>query len=139
MRDSQKFQQPKRYQDLTSDQPYVPDMNGEDRAHVLGKTAPRGGLANYEQRPEESAQRKAQKSKLDEMMSKLDKGEALSDADAEYVMTSTLIMILRESRRPAHHLKAIDQLIKARQLKQFAPRVVEAEDAKPKSNLSLPT
>lgn len=110
--------------ELTSSEPYEPEdpdmkpdvviVRDPQRRSVddsLEARVPTGLVAP-------SAQRKAYQQRLDDIMDKMATGTALSADDAAFAVNCTLLLVMRESRRSSHQLKAAQTLMTA-QVKQI--------------------
>ena len=148
--------------DLTSDEPYVPNMSLDD-ADALMRYSNARGRQDYERRmqgrkhiwvrPDSNGGPVDQSSyvgaadtgfveRIAEIEKKLDAGLPLSDAEAEYMVSRTITRILRTSRRPTHVLKAIEMLQQAR-AKKLVAKMLEAnvtiqKNDPPPPQLNLP-
>lgn len=140
--------------ELTRDEPYVPDMGSdEDNDAVLRSVRSLHiGASPLKETIEEGApwQQKGNrdgrslvpidevfKQKLRDLEEKLDRGEPLTDEDAEYVNNRTLLGILRVNRRPALRLKAT-QLLQQARLKNLVQKSIETKGETTDHGLALP-
>jgi hypothetical protein len=147
--------------DLTSDEPYVPNMSLDD-ADALMRYSNSRGRQDYDRRmqgrkhiwvrPDSNGGQGDQSSyvgaadtsfleRIAEIEKKLDAGIPLSEAEAEYMVSRTITRILKTSRRPTHVLKAIEMLQQAR-AKKLVSKMIEAQISEPKEppppQLNLP-
>lgn len=142
---------------LTSDEPYEPDLPPEDVEVVMKSTNGHAHGASQENRLErrlngkDAAARAEAKAlllsasfdsytdKLLEIAERMDKGERLSDEEAEWVAGRGLLEILaRPNLRPSLRLKAMEQLNRLREkemLRKLLPAGMKVEPPK----LSLPS
>lgn len=148
--------------DLTADEPYVPQMSLDDADAIMRYSNSRGrqdqerrmqGRKHVWVRPDNCGGPGDQSSyvgaadtgfieRIAEIERKLDAGLPLSDAEAEYMVSRTITRILRTSRRPTHVLKAIEMLQQAR-AKKLVAKMLEAnvtitKNDPPPPQLNLP-
>jgi hypothetical protein len=133
--------------EMIPSEPYVPDVSDDDRDEIVNATgiAPRkpfveGNKGSLDPKPVViSPQRRAYQQRLDAIMDLMAQGQELSNADAEFAVNCGLLLVLRESRRASHHLKAVDLLQHAVEKKLLA-RTIPAEGVVKKGpTLSIPT
>lgn len=142
---------------LTSDEPFVPDLDPEDRDEVLSSTQhPSHARTSIDQRAravEDVEVEHLNKSlikyqeRLDELMAQIDKRDegGLTEDEAAYVVERGLMQVMRDAKRMSHRLKAMEQLTRLREKKLIIETRVEATagqltDGKPpKPRLHMPS